>query len=123
MAIGIIAEGPCAPAVSDAVHATPTDRRDSRTSGEAEAAEESVARTDLNQLLDTLTEEQRAALTAHLSVLIGAQRVPERVPEKKTPEPEGPRRLITSIKLIDLHKRATGLEPATSSLGSWHSTN
>jgi hypothetical protein len=90
---------------------------------DTQAAKATTSRTELDLLLDTLNAEQRAALAAHLSVLLGAQRVPQRVPDKTTPEPEGPRRLLTTNKSIQLQERATGLEPATSSLGSWHSTN
>jgi hypothetical protein len=35
----------------------------------------------------------------------------------------GPPALSTSPEFNYLVERATGLEPATSSLGSWHSTN
>jgi hypothetical protein len=50
--------------------------------------------------------------------------VPQDVPQKENAS-RTPRRRLSQAKHLQLLKaeRATGLEPATSSLGSWHSTN
>lgn len=50
--------------------------------------------------------------------------VPQTVPQKQTAAIESPRRSVQPIAIMSFTaERATGLEPATSSLGSWHSTN
>ena len=43
--------------------------------------------------------------------------------DDKALEATGRQRFSTSPEFDHFVKRATGLEPATSSLGSWHSTN
>jgi integrase len=56
--------------------------------------------------------------------VITAQVVPPSVPQSKTASGSRPKR-FTQVRETQqlLQERATGLEPATSSLGSWHSTN
>ena len=53
-----------------------------------------------------------------------SQNVPQRVPQMENVEGVGPRRLLQLQPIqLDRLERAMGLEPTTSSLGSWHSTN
>ena len=66
-----------------------------------------------------LTPEQQALLAAKINAPTG----PGTGPKKKSP---GPVRIPATASGCDFRtskERATGLEPATSSLGSWHSTN
>ena len=74
---------------------------------------------DLEAFLSALTPEQRALLAAKISALTG----PGTGPKKESP---GPVRIPATASDWDFgtsRERATGLEPVTSSLGSWHSTN
>ena len=92
------------------VPATPDTRND------AEAV-------DLEGLLERLTPEQRALLAERLEVKQPAPAGPSAGPKANAPEsPRDPARLSADVQRL-LQERATGLEPATSSLGSWHSTN
>ena len=81
----------------------------------------------VDSILAALSIEQRAALMARLvgvdNALGRADTVPNSSPTEngsgdKSPEPQPSASFSTIYK-----ERATGLEPATSSLGSWHSTN
>ena len=74
---------------------------------------------DLDALLATLSAAQRSQLAAKINTQTG----PRTGPERKAP---GPVRIQASPRPSQYgtsKERATGLEPATSSLGSWHSTN
>ncbi len=78
---------------------------------------------DLDGLLERLTPEQRALLAARLRVKKSAPAGPTAGPKANAPESSrDPARLSADVQRL-LQERATGLEPATSSLGSWHSTN
>ena len=74
---------------------------------------------DLDALLVALTPEQQALLAAKINALTG----PGTGPKKKSPGPVRIPAIGTGWNLTTSRERATGLEPATSSLGSWHSTN
>ena len=74
---------------------------------------------DLDALLAVLTPEQQSLLAAKINAPTG----PGTGPKKKSP---GPVRIPATGTVWDFatsRERAMGLEPTTSSLGSWHSTN
>ena len=70
---------------------------------------------DLDALLAALTPEQQALLAAKINAATG--------PKKKSPGPIGNPATGTAWNFTTSKERAMGLEPTTSSLGSWHSTN
>ena len=74
---------------------------------------------DLDALLAALTPEQQALLAAKINAPTG----PGTGPEKKSPGPARAPATATDWKFKTSQERAMGLEPTTSSLGSWHSTN
>jgi hypothetical protein len=74
---------------------------------------------DLGVLLAALTPEQHALLAAKINAPTG----PGTGRKKKSPGPVRIPATGTPSSLTTSRERATGLEPATSSLGSWHSTN
>ena len=74
---------------------------------------------DLDALLAALTPEQRA----QLATKINAPTAPGMGPEKKSPGPTRIPATGTPSNSGTSKERAMGLEPTTSSLGSWHSTN
>ena len=78
---------------------------------------------DMDALVRSLSAAERAKLALRLEALEARQRVQQRVQMQPAPDPfVGPAQ--GSVAVIRTSKeRATGLEPATSSLGSWHSTN
>ena len=93
-------------------------RRELRLSGKSpvNAAKSSV---DLDALLAALTPEQQALLAAKIKIATG----PATGPKKKSPGPVGNPATGTAWNFKTSEERAMGLEPTTSSLGSWHSTN
>ena len=70
------------------------------------------------RLLAALTAEQQARLAAKINAPTG----PGTGPKKNRRNPFGSRRLEL-LGFQDFQRAGDGLEPATSSLGSWHSTN
>jgi hypothetical protein len=74
---------------------------------------------DLDALLAALTPEQQSVLAARINAPMG----PRTGPRKKSPGPVGIPATASDWNYKTSKERATGLEPATSSLGSWHSTN
>jgi hypothetical protein len=70
---------------------------------------------DLDALLAALTLEQQALLAAKINAPTG--------PEKKSPGPVRTPATTSGWNFKISRERAMGLEPTTSSLGSWHSTN
>ena len=74
---------------------------------------------DLDALLAALTPEQQTLLAAKINASTG----PRTGPKKKSPGPVQVPATATGSNFSTSVERATGLEPATSSLGSWHSTN
>ncbi len=74
---------------------------------------------DLNALLAALTPQQQALLAAKINASTG----PRTGPKKKSPGPVGNPATGTAWNFKTSKERAMGLEPTTSSLGSWHSTN
>jgi hypothetical protein len=74
---------------------------------------------DLDALIAALSPAQRAELAARINAPTG----PRTGPAKKMPGPIRIRALGSASRPTTSRERATGLEPATSSLGSWHSTN
>ena len=93
-------------------------RRELRLGGkpQANAAKPSV---DLDALLAALTPEQQAVLVAKINTATG----PGTGPKKKSPGPVRTPATGTAWDHATSKERAMGLEPTTSSLGSWHSTN
>ena len=77
-----------------------------------DGAEPSV---DLDAIVAALTPEQQALLAAKINTPTG--------PMKKSPGPVRIPATGTSWNVLTSRERAMGLEPTTSSLGSWHSTN
>ena len=77
------------------------------------------AAVDLDALVAGLTDEQKALLAAK----INGRMVPVMGPVKKSPGPVRIPATGTPSKSTTSKERAMGLEPTTSSLGSWHSTN
>ena len=73
------------------------------------------AAVDLDALVAGLTDEQKALLAAKINGRMG--------PVKKSPGPVRIPATGTPSKSTTSKERAMGLEPTTSSLGSWHSTN
>jgi hypothetical protein len=76
-------------------------------------------RADLDALIAALSPAQQARLAAKINARTG----PETGPAKKTPGPTRIRALGNRSHSTTSKERAMGLEPTTSSLGSWHSTN
>ena len=74
---------------------------------------------DLDALLAALTPEQQALLAAKINAPTG----PRTGPKKKSPGPVRIPATGTAWDFKTSKERAMGLEPTTSSLGSWHSTN
>ena len=74
---------------------------------------------DLDALLAALTPDQRAQLATKINGRMG----PGMGPKKKSPGPTGIPAIETASNSRTSRERAMGLEPTTSSLGSWHSTN
>jgi hypothetical protein len=74
---------------------------------------------DLDALVAELTDEQKALLAAKINGRMG----PAMGPVKKSPGPIRIPATGTASKSKTSRERAMGLEPTTSSLGSWHSTN
>ena len=74
---------------------------------------------DLDALLAALTPEQQALLAAKINTPTG----PGTGPKKKSPGPVRIPATGSAWNFKTSKERAMGLEPTTSSLGSWHSTN
>ena len=92
-------------------------------SGDSPAAPKSPAVIDLDAVLVSLTKEQRAVLAARLNVPETGSAAPPAAPNANAPGAASAPARVTAEFAIPYKERATGLEPATSSLGSWHSTN
>ena len=92
-------------------------------SGEAPAAPKAPRVIDLDAILASLTEEQRTVLAAHLNAPETGSAAPGAAPKANAPGAAGAPARVTTGFAMPFKERATGLEPATSSLGSWHSTN
>jgi hypothetical protein len=73
----------------------------------------------LDSFLAALTPEQQALLAAKINTPTG----PRTGPNKKSPGPIRIPATGTHSNASTSKERAMGLEPTTSSLGSWHSTN
>ena len=87
------------------------------------SASDKTESVDLHSLLERLTPEQCALMAARLKVQGSGSVGPSVGPNANAPGPTRiPARLSPDLSTA-LRERATGLEPATSSLGSWHSTN
>lgn len=93
-------------------------RRELRLGGTAEA-DEAKASPDLDALLAALTPKQRALLASKINTPTG----PATGPNGKSPGPVRISATATGWNFKTSKERAMGLEPTTSSLGSWHSTN
>ena len=93
-------------------------RRELRLGAKPEA-KGTKASVDLDVLLAALTPEQHALLAAKINAPTG----PTTGPKKKSPGPVGVPATGSAWNFKTSKERATGLEPVTSSLGSWHSTN
>jgi hypothetical protein len=93
-------------------------RRELRLGGKIEV-NGTEASVDLDALLATLTPEQHALLAAKINAPTG----PGTGPKKKTPGPIRIPATASDWNYKTSKERAMGLEPTTSSLGSWHSTN
>ena len=86
---------------------------------------------DVDAILATFSPEQRALLYARLAEQHSKTPVTRSVTGTVTNAKDADRVSAIGVQKsfginvlrIDLTERATGLEPATSSLGSWHSTN
>ena len=87
------------------------------TTGSADGVAE--ASVDLDRILESLTPTQQALLAAKINAPTGSGTGPE----KKSPGPARAPATATDWKFKTSQERAMGLEPTTSSLGSWHSTN
>jgi hypothetical protein len=74
---------------------------------------------DLDALVAARTDEQKALLAAKINPRMG----PAMGPVKKSPGPTRIPATGTPSNSSTSRERAMGLEPTTSSLGSWHSTN
>ena len=96
---------------------------DLRRSGEAPAEPMEPAVISLDAIFASLTNEQRALLAARLSAPETGSAAPTAATNANAPgAASAPARVTTEFAML-FKERATGLEPATSSLGSWHSTN
>ena len=93
-------------------------RRELRLGGKPEAYGTNPS-LDLDALLAALTPEQQALLAAKINASTG----PGTGPTKKSPGPVRIPATATNWNFKTSKERAMGLEPTTSSLGSWHSTN
>jgi hypothetical protein len=82
-----------------------------------------VVHLELDAILASLTDEQRAVLLARLLATNQAPTVTTTVTKTPTPISLGKPAIGNPVLATLYRERATGLEPATSSLGSWHSTN
>ena len=96
---------------------------DLRRSGEAPASPKPRAVIDLDAVFASLTREQRAVLAARLNVPEMVSAAPTAAPNANAPGAASAPARLTAEFAMPFRERATGLEPATSSLGSWHSTN
>jgi hypothetical protein len=96
---------------------------DPRRSGEASASPKPRAVVDVEAVLASLTGEQRALLAARLNVPEMGSAAPTAAPNANAPGAASAPARLTAEFAKPFRERATGLEPATSSLGSWHSTN
>ena len=92
-------------------------------SGETSAPPTPRGAADLDAVLASLTDEQRALLAARLNAPETGSAAPAAAPNANAPGAASAPARLTAGFSKPFKERATGLEPATSSLGSWHSTN
>lgn len=76
----------------------------------------------LHSLFASLSADEQAVLARRLNVEIGVSPVSITVPTKKSPETIGSPAIGSAVQVKASRERATGLEPATSSLGSEEKT-
>jgi hypothetical protein len=96
---------------------------DLRRTGETSVEPQAAAAIDLDTVCASLTDEQRALLAARLNAPETWPAAPTAAPNANAPGAASAPARLTAEFAKPFRERATGLEPATSSLGSWHSTN